>query len=192
MYFLACFKYPPEDDPQRVEKCSWLTYYFYRVVFLTAVNLHLLILQHSAMYRVKIVKKSVEQRLFHLSSFTCLPHNSQHPGFYLPFLVYGFPIVFLCLLPRTQIYHFRLGVFQCHKLCAWNSATRKGVDEIRPIVVCTSPVHANMYRLAAFSTEPRKRSRTESNFVIDLFCLPCAPEYAPYTLAPCVLETLRM
>ena len=29
----TCNKYQPEDDTQRVETCSWLTYYFYKVVF---------------------------------------------------------------------------------------------------------------------------------------------------------------
>jgi hypothetical protein len=47
-------KYQPEDEPQMVETCSWLTYYFYKVVFLTAVNLLLFILQHNAMYKAKI------------------------------------------------------------------------------------------------------------------------------------------
>jgi hypothetical protein len=35
-----CLKYQPEDEPpQMVETCSWLTYCFYKVVFLTFVNL---------------------------------------------------------------------------------------------------------------------------------------------------------
>jgi hypothetical protein len=35
--FLVCFYYQPEDEPWRVETCSWLTYYFYKDVFLTVV-----------------------------------------------------------------------------------------------------------------------------------------------------------
>jgi len=46
-------KYQPEDDPQRIETCSCLTY-FYKVVFLTAVNLLLFILPHKGMHKVKI------------------------------------------------------------------------------------------------------------------------------------------
>jgi len=39
VYFLIYFKYHPEDDTYKVETCSWLTYYFYKVVFLTVDNL---------------------------------------------------------------------------------------------------------------------------------------------------------
>jgi len=38
-----------------VETCSWLTHYFYKVVFLTVVNLPLFLLQHNGMPNVKIL-----------------------------------------------------------------------------------------------------------------------------------------
>jgi len=41
VYFLVCLKYQSEDDPKQIETCSWLNYYFYKVVFLKVVNLPL-------------------------------------------------------------------------------------------------------------------------------------------------------
>jgi len=37
-----------------VGTCSWLTYCFYKVVFLAAVNVPLFTLQHNEMHKVKI------------------------------------------------------------------------------------------------------------------------------------------
>ena len=37
--------------PWRIEICSWLNYYFYEVVFLTAVILYFYILQHCRMHK---------------------------------------------------------------------------------------------------------------------------------------------
>jgi len=37
------------------ETCDWLTYYFYKAVFMTAVKLPVYILQHSGIYKVKII-----------------------------------------------------------------------------------------------------------------------------------------
>ena len=37
----------------RVEACSWFSYYFYKVVFLTVVNLPSFILQYNGMHKVK-------------------------------------------------------------------------------------------------------------------------------------------
>jgi len=48
----TCNKYHPEDDPQKVETCSWLTCYFYKVVILKVVNLPLFFLQHKAMLKL--------------------------------------------------------------------------------------------------------------------------------------------
>ena len=42
IYLLVCFQHQTEDDPWRVETCSWLTYYFYKVLFLMVVNVPLL------------------------------------------------------------------------------------------------------------------------------------------------------
>ena len=49
------FQISPEDGPQRVKTCSWLTYYFHKIVFLITVNLPLFILQHNGMHKVKII-----------------------------------------------------------------------------------------------------------------------------------------
>jgi len=55
----VCFKYQPEDDAQSVETYSWLTYYFYKVVFLRAINLSLFILQHKVVHKFQIVRSRV-------------------------------------------------------------------------------------------------------------------------------------
>jgi len=60
-FLQTCKKYQPEDCPQMVETCSWLTYYFYKVVFLTAVNLLLFILQHKGIHKVKITSHDVSR-----------------------------------------------------------------------------------------------------------------------------------
>jgi hypothetical protein len=39
VYFVIGFKYQPEDRNWRVETCSWLAYYFDKVVFLTVGKL---------------------------------------------------------------------------------------------------------------------------------------------------------
>jgi len=39
--------------PRRSETCSWLTYYFHEVVFLTVVDLFLFILQYNRLHKVK-------------------------------------------------------------------------------------------------------------------------------------------
>jgi hypothetical protein len=49
----------------RVETCSWLTYYFYKVVFLMVVNLLLFILQHNRLQKAN-VKERVQQYLYSL------------------------------------------------------------------------------------------------------------------------------
>jgi len=38
-----------------VETCSWLTYWFYKVVFLTVVSLFLFNLQHNGMHKIKLI-----------------------------------------------------------------------------------------------------------------------------------------
>jgi len=38
-----------------VETCSWLTDYFYKVVFLTVVSLFLFNLQHNGMHKIKVI-----------------------------------------------------------------------------------------------------------------------------------------
>jgi len=38
-----------------VETCSWLTYYFHKVVFLTVVSLLLFNLQHNGVHKIQVI-----------------------------------------------------------------------------------------------------------------------------------------
>jgi len=51
----SMFQISPKDGPYRVKTCSWLTYYFYKIVFSMVVNLPLFILQHNRMHKFKII-----------------------------------------------------------------------------------------------------------------------------------------